>query len=765
MRRLLLSFATRTIAARLTLALVLFALPLAFVASQLIANQQREIAFSKLELTGTVYLAPALEVHARMVDAAAALAQGDSTERRHERALRDLEALHRSMPHPLAVDGALLSLREASERLRAMTVYDPVAIREILASGRELVTAVGEQSNLILDPELHTFYLMETAVLRTAPLLEQMGYFASATMIADPAILHQAKVVARNEGKLTTLAADYLRAFGAAVSHDQDGNDIGENRARLMTVDSEIRRLSSKAQRETIQDDALIARGAVLSASIAANAELRHDLGLRLVALQRAQAELLAGGAVLFGLALVMVLGVARGGVVTPLSELTTAMRRVAKGELDVDPPYTRRRDEIGAMARALEVFQENAVARIQAEHAARAKSDFLAVMSHEIRTPMNGVLGMAQALASTELDDRQRRMLNVVRESGETLLTLLNDILDMSKIEAGKLDLESIPFEPVGLATSARDLFDQRASQKGLLLVHEIDPSADGWRLGDPGRLRQIVFNLVSNAIKFTATGTVTIAISVEDGWLKVAVRDTGIGIPEDRRARLFAKFTQVDSSHTRLYGGTGLGLSISKAIADQMGGTLTVDSVPGEGSTFTLRVPAEIADAPPLEFHRAPPAPPTFATGDGSDETLGPSLRILVAEDNPANRFVLQTLLEPLGLVPDFAENGALAVEAWQSQAYDIILMDMQMPVMDGPAAMRAIRSAEAATGRARTPIVALTANAMAHQIAEQQAAGADGHAAKPIDLGALFAAMQHAMDRCAAVPVTESAVRAAS
>jgi CheY-like chemotaxis protein len=415
-------------------------------------------------------------------------------------------------------------------------------------------------------------------------------------------------------------------------------------------------------------------------------------------------------------------------------------------------------------MARALTVFQQTALDRIAAEESARARAEFLAVMSHEIRTPLNGVLGMTQALAATQLDPAQNRMVSVVLESGRTLLTLLNDILDFSKIEAGKLELERAPFDPRDLVDSAVSLFDERATAKGLLLRAELpSPGQLGWRLGDAQRLRQVVFNLVSNAIKFTEAGEVVVTLDAAGpDQLRLTVRDTGIGITPEGRQRLFNRFSQTDVSHARLYGGTGLGLAITRALAEAMQGRIEVESTPGSGSVFTVTLTAEACAAPPEADTASVPAP-LLRAGAGAGDALHPAgaqsaaddetpLSVLVAEDNATNRLVIATLFSQIGIRPDFAEDGKLAFEAWQARAYDVVLMDMQMPVWDGLTAIRAIREAEAASGRVRTPIVTLTANAMVHQIAEQLAAGADTHAAKPIQMPQLLAAMDEAMQACA-------------
>jgi len=326
-----------------------------------------------------------------------------------------------------------------------------------------------------------------------------------------------------------------------------------------------------------------------------------------------------------------------------------------------------------------------------------------------------------------------------VIRESGESLLAILNDVLDLSKIEAARLELEEAPFNIGELARGAHAAFSGVASQKGLAFDLIIEEAAQGTYLGDSTRVRQVLYNLLSNALKFTEQGEVKVTIRATDAGLALRVSDTGIGVAPERIGQLFEKFEQADASVTRRFGGTGLGLAICRELAQLMGGSVTMESRQGEGSTFIATLPLKRVAEPAA-------VPADRQSADQTDDL--PTLRVLAAEDNAINQLVLRTMLQQAGVEPTIVADGRQAIEAWDLAEWDVILMDIQMPEMDGLSATRAIRERERQTGRRRTPIIALTANAMAHHVSEYAAHDMDSFVAKPIEVDRLFAAMDAAL-----------------
>jgi len=367
------------------------------------------------------------------------------------------------------------------------------------------------------------------------------------------------------------------------------------------------------------------------------------------------------------------------------------------------------------------------------AEAASRAKSEFLANMSHEIRTPLNGVVGVADLLAAAGLPPREQHMAEIIRDSGATLERLLSDVLDLAKVEAGQLQIETAPFHAGDLVRAVADLSLPRAEAKDLILKVEVEPVLERSFLGDAVRLRQILTNLASNAVKFTEAGQVTLSAAMTPaGLLRFQVADTGVGFDAGHKDRVFGRFQQADGSITRRFGGTGLGLSICRQLADLMGGTLDCDSTPGEGSVFWF----EAAFIPTAETEAK--------AGDPAEAMAGGDFKVLVADDHPTNLIVARLILEQMGADIATVSDGAQAVEAMARQRFDVVLMDMRMPVMDGLEATRRIRESEGLNGSARTPILMLSANAGADYIKAGALAGADGHIAKPITAAALMTAL---------------------
>jgi signal transduction histidine kinase/FixJ family two-component response regulator len=472
--------------------------------------------------------------------------------------------------------------------------------------------------------------------------------------------------------------------------------------------------------------------------------------------------------------------------VFSRISAITRALRRIVAGDTSVIVPEAGS-DEIGSMSRDLQQVigyvreaamlkesiaanaelerevlerrkaeQAAAEAREQADAANRAKSEFLANMSHEVRTPMNGILGMNWILLQTDLTAEQRGCATAVRDSAEALLTVVNDILDVSKLDAGKVALEIIDFDLVKTVEDTVGLLAPKAQEKGIALEVSVDPAAQRGFRGDPTRLRQILLNLVGNAIKFTEHGNVSVAVSAaaltagEPARVEFSVSDTGVGMSDSVRATLFEKFTQADSSITRRFGGTGLGLAISKQLVELMGGEIGVESTPGRGSRIWFAVALSPGAIPTagrgstlkrLEALRDlavdDAVPPVFpATGDVQQ------LRILVAEDNRINRKIIEILLGNAGHHVEMVEDGAQAVAAVRDGDYDVVLMDVQMPVLDGTQATAQIRALP--SHKSCVPIIALTAHAMAGAREQYLAAGMDDYLSKPLNPATLHATL---------------------
>ena len=429
--------------------------------------------------------------------------------------------------------------------------------------------------------------------------------------------------------------------------------------------------------------------------------------------------------------------GLGKDGVMPPFStRITMPNGRIS--ELDVHYRLLPEADPPWSVILVSFVDQTAFKAAVNAANAASlAKSEFLAVMSHEIRTPLNGVLGMAHVMDRGVLSAVQRDHLAVIRQSGEALLAILNDVLDLSKIEAGKLVLESKPFDLEEVALGAHAAFTGVAHSKGLSFNLTVQPDARGAYLGDSARVRQILYNLISNAVKFTAEGEVRVSIDRRGEDVIIRVSDSGVGIAPDQIAGIFDRFVQADSSTTRKYGGSGLGLAITRDLCAAMGGAINATSEPGAGTVFEVLLPLEGIATVAVD-------PASQPADDGFMQPIR-AFNILAAEDNPINQLVLKTLLAQFDLSVTIVDDGVEAVASWRTGDWDLILMDVQMPVLDGPSATRQIRDLEAEMGREPVPIVALTANAMVHQIETYHAAGMNDVIAKPIDVRDLLRVIQ--------------------
>ena len=620
----------------------------------------------------------------------------------------------------------------------------PTATFHARIAGVGLVTTV-----VVLLAACLTFMLQQWAVARTQSHQMYASLAEITATTAGPALA--AGDLADIRAPVAALRAS--KNIEAAQLADKDGRVVAAFGQSPPTLSPD---------HEAIQTDVTVDGQKVGHLSLTVRRPLLKALLPQFIALT---AALLFGGV---GVALFLARGMAHR-VIAPVLTLSEAMREVAEGG-SFEPVEVKAQD---ALFRRLSISFNHLLAKLgereddlkaamhdleTARDAANAanvlKTQFLANMSHEIRTPLNGVLAMAEVMGLGDLAPLQRERLGVIRQSGSLLLAVLNDVLDLSKIEAGKLTLVRDDFDLEPTLSATVESFAVVAQGKGLAFDMEIAEDAQGWWLGDADRLRQIVGNLISNAVKFTQQGSVAAKVDInpESGALRLIVRDTGLGIAPEKLPALFEKFTQADNSATRRFGGTGLGLAICRELTQMMGGSIDVESREGQGSTFTVELPL-------TRGHQVLQAvsETVVATRDGG-------LRLLAAEDNPTNQHVLAAVMESLDIDIDIVGDGRQAIEAWKVGGYDLILMDIQMPVMDGIDAARAIRERERTENRRRTPIVALTANALTHQVQEYLAAGMDDHVAKPIEIAKLYEAISGALTAAATGGPTRAATRAA-
>ncbi|HEX5378288.1 MAG TPA: ATP-binding protein [Phenylobacterium sp.] len=616
----------------------------------------------------------------------------------------------------------------------------PTATFHARVAGAALITAL-----VVLIAACLTFMLQQWAVAREQSHVNQVSLTEITAAAAAPAMAAHDPVAARHAIAVLDKAPRVVEARLV----DADGRTLADyTRSAPVSGAADVVRTEIKVDGVRLGELIIIGRAPELASMLP-----------QFVALT---------GALLFagvGVALFLARGLAHK-VIAPVQRLSEAMHDVAANgsfapvEVEAQDAMFRSLTDsfnhllakLGEREQALwRTLQELMEARDAANAANVLKSQFLANMSHEIRTPMNGVLAMAEVMSMGDLAPVQRERLDVIRQSGALLLAVLNDVLDLSKIEAGKLTLLIDDFDLESAVATTRDSFAVMAEQKGLEFEVKVDETARGaWR-GDADRLRQIVGNLLSNAVKFTQAGSVEALFDVSEatGALRLTVRDSGVGIAGEKQANLFEKFVQADNSATRRFGGTGLGLAICRELTQMMGGTIEVDSVEGRGSTFRVELPLPRGEASAI------------ATTEVAeiDETEG-ALRLLAAEDNATNQQVLAAVMGSLGIEVEIVADGRAAFESWRDGTYDLILMDIQMPVMDGIDSARAIRAAELETGRRRTPIVALTANALSHQVEEYLAAGMDGHVAKPIEIAKLYDAISRALTDAAQAPAQAQA-----
>jgi len=714
---------------------LLVAVPLGLLTALWLAELGKRLDDAHQELRGVEYLTalrgvlePLAEADARAAIAGRRDDSGAVAERLQAAAAR-VDGVDQRV-------GAQLRTSDLWSALRPRVLHHAVSPGMLIGETSALLSHVGDTSRLTLDPQLESFYLIDAVVDRLPTLarhLNALGVYLVREAAEPGARLDRAD--ARVALRLAEVERDALDRGHAVAFRTTPGLRPAVEPALAATW-AAVERLASLARRSgpppppaeliAAHHDAL---AAVWTHYDRAAMALERQLRERATGLETHRAVLLALVAGVVAVVVYLWLG-----FYASLRRAVHALEDSARGMQSGDfgaPVRVEGRDELTQVVDAFNtVAQRLREEWRRADVATRAKSEFLAVMSHEIRTPMNGILGMAHLLLDTPLSAGQRRQVETLRDSGQALLTILNDILDFSKMEAGRLELVAEDFDLERVVASVSSLMTPRAREKGLALEASVAGDVPTALRADAGRLRQVLLNLVGNAIKFTDAGEVRLDVTQDAPTdervpLRIVVRDTGIGIPPEAQARLFQEFTQVDASATRRFSGTGLGLAICRRIVLAMGGEIGVESRPGAGATFTVTVALERARAP------------LAADADVAAPVIT-ALRILLAEDHPVNREVALGLLKRHGHAVTVVTDGAAAVTAARDGGFDVILMDVHMPGMDGIEASRIVRGFPGAAGR--VPIVALSASVMKDETDLCFEAGMDEFLAKPIDPAAL-------------------------
>lgn len=741
---------------------IMLLLPLLFVCWNFIAIQQKNIEIAKTELIGISIAKPAISFKSNLSREIINLANNEQNNHSYDADIEKLKNLAaENKLYPLTLS-AINALEITTKKIDEAGGMDENLTNELINASNYLIRSIAQEYLLLLDPKIDSYRLMDFSVQNSIDVFDALQEFI--ILKSNKFYNNNSQIdvkIANSEGRVMALFEHYYSAGVLSVKNVEGAENAAKLGNSLKTTNHSFKQLFASPKYDIgLSKNAM--QGIHKSTFIALEL-FEISVAKRKNKLVFFQYSVSAIGISLFIISFWGIFTGIRRGIVRPIKKLTDSMREISAGVYDKEIEDFGRKDEVGEMMRALCILRDNSVARINAEHSAKAKSEFLAIMSHEIRTPMNGVLGMAQALSASGLNQSQNDMVNVIIESGQSMVSLLNDILDMSKIEAGKVEVENIKMSPCAIIKGTIDLFRAKTENQNISFEYNIAPNANGWFEGDPNRIRQLMNNLLSNAVKFTKEGMVTVDLRVtKAGNLRFSVKDTGIGIPKDKLALLFQKFTQLDSSHSRIYGGTGLGLSICAGLVKAMGGKIWVESEEGKGSNFIFEIEAkETSSIEGIECDYCSPCqnnkciisqvPKLEEIIIEQNLSNNDDIRILVAEDNETNQNILKTLFSQIDISADFAKNGLEAYENWIGQHYDVIIMDMQMPIWDGLKTIKAIREWENKYRRKRTAIIAFSANSMPEQIALQIEAGADGFCPKPIVFDNLLNEIGKAIQKC--------------